>query len=345
VTDPVFVTASPDDPARLFILDKKGYVRLVKDGALVETPFLDVSQKISVGGERGLLGLAFHPCYGDNGRLFVYYTAQGDGKLTIEEYKRGQSADAADPMPVALVASITHVNNGAQPQGNHNGGMLAFGKDGFLYAGTGDGGGGGDADGNAQNKSILLGKMLRFDVSGSAATPAGNYPDADPAIWDIGLRNPWRYSFDRATGEMYIGDVGQGAWEEIDIEAPGTGHVNYGWHVAEGTHCYNAGTCDTTGFVAPITDYPHANGDNCVIGGYVYRGSKIAALAGTYLYSDNGSSVVRALQAQGGALVNGPVEITVGGADLAAVGCFGEDQAGELYVCDTTGGRVYRLAP
>jgi glucose/arabinose dehydrogenase len=299
---------------------------------------------VSAGSERGLLGLAFHPQYEQNGRFFVYYSAAPDGKLTIEEYKRSANPDEAGLTVVDTLASIVHVNSGGKEQVNHNGGMIGFGKDGYLYAGTGDGGDGGDLDNNAQNKSLLLGKMLRFDVSGAKAKPAGNYPGADPHIWDIGMRNPWRWSFDRATGEMYIGEVGQGAWEEVDIEAPGTGHINYGWHIMEGTHCFD-GACDKTGLKLPIIDYAHSGDDNAVIGGYVYRGSKIPALEGTYVFGDAGSAIVRALQAKNGVLLNGPAPVNVTGPVLKDIGSFGEDQTGELYLCDHVAGIVYRLEP
>lgn len=316
-----------------------GTIRIVAGGVLVPTPFLDVHALVSSGGERGLLGLAFHPGYGTNGRFWIHYTnLQGD--TVLAEYKRSESdPNVADPTAVREVFTLP------QPYANHNGGMIAFGPDGYLYMGLGDGGSSGDPQGNGQNLQTKLGKILRLDVDQYPAAPPGNVAGGDPQIWDWGLRNPWRFSFDRLTGDLYIADVGQSEWEEIDVEPAGTGHRNYGWNVMEGTHCYAPSSgCLTDGKVLPVTEYSHADGCS-VTGGYVYRGASIPCLQGRYLYSDYCSSRVWSFVWNGSAATDA-IELTAdldpGGTLLSAVSSFGEDSSGEIYL--TTGaGRVLRI--
>ncbi len=345
LASPLFVSGAPGDASKLYVVEQPGAIRIVQNGAVLSPAFLDVSSLTSDGGERGLLGLAFHPAYASNRRFYVYYTGDG-GRLVIAEYLRdGDDHNRAEPTASRILRTIEH------PAGNHNGGMLAFGPDGFLYLGTGDGGGGGDPDGNGQNPQVKLGKILRIDVDGENAPP-GNLAGADPDVWDLGLRNPFRFSFDRATGDLYIGDVGQNAFEEVDVEPNGQGGRNYGWNVMEGFACFRPSSgCDQTGLTLPAVDYPHDNGsdtDDCsVIGGYVYRGSAIPALVGRYLHADLCTRRVRSFVWNGSAAVS---ELDLSDelasiATLGAISSFGEDLNGELYVCDIAGGTVYRIDP
>src|SRR5690349_2696811 len=268
---PVFVTHAGDGSGRLFVVEKGGTIAILRDGQRAPDPFLDITDLVtSSGSEQGLLGLAFHPDYKNNGRFFVYYTAK-NGDDTLASYKVSSDADKADP------ASGTVMFAQSDPAPNHNGGMLAFGPDNYLYVGLGDGGSAGDPWGNGQNRNVLLGKLLRLDVDHAApyAIPPDNpWPsggDARPEVWAYGLRNPWRFSFDRATGDLYIGDVGQNQYEEIDFQPAGEpGGRNYGWNVREGLHCYQAQSCETNGFVEPVAEYSHAQGCS-ITGGYVYR--------------------------------------------------------------------------
>lgn len=342
--EPLFAVGAPGDRGRLYIVEKPGRVRIVENGVLRDRPFLDLGALTSKGGEQGLLGLAFHPAYAENGRLFVDYT-DTDGATVIAEYRRrGDDATAAAPDAVTVLRRI------AQPASNHNGGMIVFGADGFLYAGLGDGGGAGDPSKNGQNLLSKLGKILRLDVD-SAAPPPGNLAGADPDVWDYGLRNPFRFSFDRLTGDLYIGDVGQSDFEEVDVEPRGQGGRNYGWNVTEGFACFAPpNACDTTGITFPAVAYPHSSGsdrDDCsVIGGYVYRGQALPELAGRYLYGDFCSGRVRSFVWNGSAAVS-QVELTAAlgsSATIQALSSFGEDLDGELYVVDLTG-TVYRIDP
>ncbi len=278
--NPVYVTHARDD--RLFVVEQPGRIRIVQGGQLLAQPFLDITDRVRGGGEQGLLGLAFHPDYPANGRFFVNYTRRPDGATVVAEYR--VSADpnaAAAPERVLLVVP--------QPYANHNGGMVEFGPDRLLYIGLGDGGSAGDPGNRAQNRDELLGKMLRIDVDRGApyAIPRDN-PFAGGGgraeIFAGGLRNPWRFSFDRETGALWAGDVGQNAWEEIDIVRRGG---NYGWRVMEGAHCFRPPSgCRADGLELPVVEYPNGGGRCSVIGGYVYRGRRIPALVGTYVYGD-----------------------------------------------------------
>jgi glucose/arabinose dehydrogenase len=283
---PVAIANAGDGSNRLFVAEQAGRVRLIKGGVLQATPFLDISTKVSSDGERGLLGLAFPPGYAAKGHFYVYYTDLS-GTLTVARYRVGANPDVADANSEQVILSVAHART------NHNGGQLAFGPgDGYLYVALGDGGGGGDPDGNGQNTNTLLGKILRLDVESGAtpyAIPAGN-PFASgggrPEIWAYGLRNPWRFSFDRQTHDLFIADVGQALWEEVDYQPGGAaGGANYGWKIMEGMHCYNAATCDQAGLTLPVAEYDHSLGC-AVIGGYVYRGSAQPSLAGLYFYAD-----------------------------------------------------------
>ena len=320
LSNPVYVTHAGDGRGRLFVVEQPGRIRIVTGGALATPPFLDIASRVLAGGERGLLGLAFHPDY----------TRRPDGATVIAEYR--VSTDASLSAPDERVLLVIE-----QPYPNHNGGMIAFGGDGFLYIGMGDGGAGGDPQNRAQNPQELLGKMLRIDVNGRTpyAIPADNPFAAGggrPEVWALGLRNPWRFSFDRQTRELYAADVGQNAWEEIDVVRRGG---NYGWRLMEGAHCYKPARCDRQGLELPIAEYATASGRCSVTGGYVYRGPGIPALAGSYVYGDFCSGEIFALRG-GTQRVLLPTRM--------AISSFGEDEAGEMYVVDHRGG-VYRVIP
>ena len=280
---PVFVTGTGDGSGRLFAVEQPGTIRIVStDGTVVAKPFLDITSRLLSGGERGLLGLALHAGFATNGRFFVDYTRAprwSHGHQRVPRDRRHcRSGIRADPP------------DDPQPYANHNGGMVAFDPAGMLMIGMGDGGSGGDPQGNGQNRDALLGKLLRIDVD--SAKPYGlpkdnpflDAADTQPAIWDLGMRNPWRFSFDRQTGDLFIGDVGQDSWEEIDAERAGTGGLNYGWNLMEARHCFQAG-CDQAGLTLPVAEYSHQDGCS-VTGGYVYRGEALPDLVGGYLFSD-----------------------------------------------------------
>jgi glucose/arabinose dehydrogenase len=323
------------DPS-LYVATQYGRVVAIRDGRVDATPVLDLTGKISAGGEQGLLGLAFSP---DGRFLYVNYTDR-NGDTNVVEYGMGSTvADAGSARRVLFID---------QPFANHNGGNLAFGPDGYLYIGMGDGGSGFDPLHNGQNLGVLLGKMLRIDPrpSGGKAysIPSGNpfvgRPDRRPEIWDYGLRNPWRYSFDRETGDLWIGDVGQSAREEIDFERAGSpGGRNYGWNLMEGTVRQTEDL--PPGLVLPIYEYETHSGGTCaIVGGYVYRGRAIPSLQGAYLYSDNCAGVIRALRVRGGKVIQ---ERSLG-QQVDGFASFGQDQDGELYALSLTGG-VYKILP
>ncbi|MBW7916447.1 MAG: PQQ-dependent sugar dehydrogenase [Trueperaceae bacterium] len=336
---PVTITHAGD--ARLFVVQQGGQVRIIRDGALLKEPFLDVSDRVTTGGERGLLGLAFPPDYAASGRFYVYYTgANGESVLSRFEVTRG-NPDRADETSEEVL--LTH----DQPYSNHNGGQLAFGPDGYLYLGLGDGGSGGDPHGNGQDLGTLLAKLLRLDVSPETGyrVPADNpfvtTPGAKPEIWAYGLRNPWRFSFDRATGDLYIADVGQNAFEEVDFQPAGSrGGENYGWNVMEASHCYDAGSCDQAGLTLPVIEYPHGpQWGSSISGGYVYRGEAVPALAGRYVFADFSSGRIWSADPAAGWDVTPLLQTGFN------VSTFGEGVDGELYVADYSGGLIYRVAP
>jgi glucose/arabinose dehydrogenase len=344
LTVPLYLTAPPGDPTRLFIAEKGGAIRVVKDGALLPIPFLDLTGRVSTGAEQGLLGLAFDPAYADNGRFVVHYTDAGGNTVVSLFRVSAEDADRADP------ASETIVLTAEQPFSNHNGGQILFGPDGMLYVGLGDGGSGGDPGGRGQALTDLLGSILRVDVrTGTGYTippdnPFLGRPDASPEIWSFGLRNPWRFTFDRATGDLYIADVGQNAWEEVDVvpASAGAGRgANFGWNVTEGRHCYAAADCDLTRFTLPVLEYGHGEGCS-VTGGYVYRGAAIPALQGHYFYADYCQGWVRSFRLQDGQAVEPQQWPTL--APGGPITSFGQDAAGELYVLSAEG-RVSRIVP
>ncbi len=344
-TQPLFVTPAGDGSGRLFVVEQRGRVRVVEDGEVLDEPFLDVSDLVSCCGERGLLGLAFHPGFEENGLFYVNYT-NTSGNTVVAEYRASDDLTRADPGSGTTLLTIP------QPYGNHNGGHLAFGPDGYLYIGTGDGGSGGDPEENGQDLSTLLGALLRIDVDGGAATgeaysipesnPFVSTEGARPEIWAYGLRNPWRFSFDRETGDLWIGDVGQNEWEEIDVEpSGGAGGENYGWNVMEGAHCFEPATgCDETGLVLPVLEYPHSEGSS-VTGGYRYRGAALPELVGTYVFGDFTSGRIWGATENGDGGFSSEELVNAG----FRISTFGEDEAGELYVADYSGGTLYKLTP
>ena len=348
--------ASPEDlqqpndgSGRLFVVEQSGRIQIIDStGAREASPFLDVTGRSGFvsGGETGLLGLAFHPVYSQNGKFYVNYTRNHSGQLqtVIAEFTASPSnANFSDPNSENILLTVD------QPASNHKGGGLAFGKDGFLYIGLGDGGGEGDPNCNGQNINTLLGKILRIDVD-STHTSGLNYaipPDnpflgqnARAEIWLYGLRNPFRFSFDSANGNLWIGDVGQDSFEEVDMLTPSQGGANMGWNIREGAHAFTS-SCTQTGstLTDPIFDYDHSQGDVTVIGGFVYHGTKMPALAGEYVFGDFSSGRVWSLSGSGTSLTRANL-LTVGQGDLAA---FGEDQAGELYVVRYSSGTIERF--
>lgn len=342
LTFPLYLTAPPADANRLFIVEKTGAIRIVKDGTLLPTAFLDISGKVSGGGEQGLLGLAFDPNYASNGRFLVHYT-DPVGDTRVSTFRVSSDPDIADATSEQVIFTAT------QPYSNHNGGQLTFGPDGYLYLGLGDGGSANDPQGRAQDLSEPLGSILRLDVqAGSSYTvppdnPFVGQPAALPEIWSYGLRNPWRFSFDRANGDLYIADVGQSQFEEVDVapSALGSGKgINYGWNLMEGAHCLQ-GQCDPTGLTLPTFEYNHSQGCS-ITGGYVYRGSAIPALQGLYFYADFCDGWVRSFRYAGEAAteVTDWPALRPGG----SITSFGEDPVGELYVLDSRGS-VFKIVP
>ena len=336
LSSPVFVGHAGDGSGRLFILERAGLIRVLQPGQTNPTTFLDIRSKIKSGGEQGLLGLAFHPSYTSNGRFFVFYTQLNDGTLVIAEYTVSSDPNVANNAEKQIL-TIPHPTNT-----NHNGGMLAFGSDGYLYIGVGDGGSANDPPNNAQNLNMLLGKILRIDIdppSGPNAyvSPpdnpfAGSTPGRDE-IFAFGMRNPWRFSFDRITHQQWVGDVGQGAREEVDTPIVSGG--NYGWRVYEGTLCSNndPSLCIPSNFKPPVFDYSHSNGRCSLTGGYVYRGSQNALPAGTYVYGDYCSGEIFGW--------DGTTQTVLLDTSLS-ISSFGEDENGELYVVGL-GGSISKI--
>ncbi len=345
LASPVGIVNAADGSNRLFIVEQGGRIRVIKNGALLSTPFLNITGRIGTGGERGLLGLAFPPGFATTQRFYVYYT-NGSGDIVIARYRVSSgNADVADAASEQVIITIPHPG-----QSNHNGGQLAFGpQDGFLYAGTGDGGSGGDPPNNAQNTNVLLGKLLRLDVETANPTtytvpptnPFVGRAGFRPEIWALGVRNPWRFSFDRQTGDLYVADVGQGNSEEIDFQpAASVGGENYGWRVMEGFHCYPPGTttCNQTGLTLPVLEYDHSAGDCSVTGGYVYRAAAYPRMQGLYFYGDFCTGRIWALRRvssvwQSSLLLDTSFNITA----------FGEDEAGNLYAASYGTGQIYSV--
>jgi glucose/arabinose dehydrogenase len=338
--NPTHVTHAGDGSGRLFVTEKSGRIQVVREGTLLSTPFLSITDRVgSTGGEQGLLSVAFPPGYEDKGHFYVDYT-DTDGDTVVARYHVSVDTDVANPNNEEVI--LTHT----QPYANHNGGQLAFGPDGYLYIGMGDGGGGGDPEENAQDPTSLLGKLLRIDVE-SGATPYG-IPPSNPytettgyqdEIWALGLRNPWRFSFDRSTQDLYIGDVGQNDYEEIDLQpASSSGGENYGWNIMEGAHCHPSDPCDRTGLILPVAEYDHSVGCS-VTGGMVYRGRESSSLEGIYFYGDYCSGRIWGLREEQGRWRERLLVDT----DLT-IASFGEDELGNVYVADFRGGVIYRIS-
>lgn len=341
LSSPVFLTA-PDGDTRLFIVERGGSIRIVQDGELLPVPFLDIRGRTTTDGERGLLSMEFDPAYAENGFFYVYYTDL-NGDIAIERYRVSANSAQAESFSAVRILSIPHPRFS-----NHNGGLLRFGPDGYLYVGTGDGGSQGDPLANAQNNGVLLGKLLRIDVSAtSAGTPYAipatnpflNQPGRRAEIWAYGLRNPWRYAFDASTSLLYIADVGQNKREEIDIASTVQGGLNYGWNVMEGNVCFTSDACDSLGLTLPALEYSHDDGACAIVGGFVYRGAAIPGLQGLYLYSDLCAGLIKGLRYGNGAAA---AVMNFGRLARGTMLSFGEDAKREPYLL-TAEGNVYRI--
>jgi glucose/arabinose dehydrogenase len=341
LVNPLYVVHAGDGSGAVYIVEQAGRIRTARDGKLRDAPFLDITDRVQAGGERGLLGVAFPPNYAGKRRFYVNYTRRPDGNTVIARYRVAADSGSADPASEEVLLVIK------QPFANHNGGQIAFGPDGFLYIGTGDGGSGGDPLNNGQSTATLLGKLLRIDVESESAPyaiPRGNpFARRDgfrEEIWAYGLRNPWRFSFDRLTGDLYVADVGQDAREEVNVRpATSGGGENYGWNIMEGSRCFRESDCDRTGLVFPVTEYDHSQGCS-VTGGYVYRGKADPRMQGVYFYGDYCSGKIWGLRHEGkkwrnALLLESP----------HAISSFGEDEAGNLYVTDHRRGTVLELVP
>ncbi|MCE9579279.1 MAG: PQQ-dependent sugar dehydrogenase [Deltaproteobacteria bacterium] len=351
LSSPVLVTAPAGDP-RIFILEQPGRIRLIgADGILRDTPYLDLGDAcIQTGGEQGLLGLAFHPKFAENGKFYIDYTRASDGAEVIAEYTTTPAAETVTSAPRELIVQ-------EDPASNHNGGMLAFGPDGYLYISIGDGGGGGDSFHNGQNQQTLMAKILRIDVdhpdSGKPyGIPADNPWKAGPGVPEMfvwGLRNPWRFSIDQQTGDVFIGDVGQGTTEEVDVIPHGTSGQNLGWSVFEGDGCFdnNPGCADATPFTPPVVAYNRVNTGQCsVVGGYVYRGACMPDLVGTYFYGDYCSGEIDTFIYAGGAAtskMSRTSDVDPDGLLKGRLSSFGTDGYDELYATAVSSGRVFRI--
>jgi glucose/arabinose dehydrogenase len=338
LASPVFVTGARDGTNRLFIVEQAGTIRVMPAGGGAPALFLDIRSRVRAGGEQGLLGLAFHPSYSINRRFFVYYTRTADGAIVISEYSASSGNPNAADTTERVLLTIPHPSFS-----NHNGGMLAFGPDGYLYIGVGDGGSGNDPPNNAQNRNVLLGKLLRIDVDRQAgglpyAIPSSNpfagFIDGRDEIFAYGFRNPWRFAFDRQTAQLWVADVGQGSREEVNTPIQHGG--NYGWRVFEGSACTNndPGLCVSSNYAFPVFEYGHTGGRCSITGGYVYRGSRNSFPSGLYVYGDFCSGEIFTW--------NGTSQQTVLDTSLS-ISSFGEDDAGEIYVV-ALNGAVNRLA-
>ncbi len=353
---PIGIVNSQDGSNRLFVIEQSGKVRIIKDGALLPIPLIDITTKIDklngLYSEKGLLGLAFHPQFKTNGKFYLYYSAPAslkgmDNTTVISEFTVTPGADVTNKTEKVILKID-------EPESNHNGGQMAFGKDGYLYIGVGDGGGGGDkhgTTGNGQNLNSLLGKILRIDISGvtAYASPADNpfvNKDGRDEIYCYGMRNPWRFSFDRKTGELFCADVGQNEYEEVDIIEKGK---NYGWRIMEGRHCYSpADNCNMIGLTMPVDEFNHEIG-KCVIGGYVYRGTKYPDMQGKYIFGDWTGVFFMLLQPAGSTAWERRALTVANPIGNFYINSFGEDEAGEIYVCGQTAigpsksGKLYRI--
>ncbi len=347
LAQPVHITHAGDGNGRIFVVEQPGRISIIKNGTLQAAPFLDITARVLFNGERGLLSVAFPPLFVSKNYFYVYYVDLA-GNIRVSRFSVTANPDVADPGSEVSILTIAHPTFP-----NHYGGQLAFGPDGFLYLGTGDGGGGGDPNNNAQNTAVLLGKLLRIDVE-SGSVPYAIPPDNPFAgsqvsrqeIWAYGLRNPFRFSFDRLTGDLYIGDVGQNLFEEVDIQpAASAGGENYGWNIMEGFSCFNSAnfnsplpSCNTAGLTLPVFSYSHALGNCAIIGGFVYRGQVVRAMQGLYFYGDECSGRMWGLRSAGPSVQNSLLFDTP-----FVITSFGEDQAGQLYVTSYGNGEIFRV--
>lgn len=339
---PVHITHAGDNSGRIFIVEQRGRIRKLDKGI-----FLDISDRVrspfsSGGNEEGLLSLAFPPGFGSSKDHFYVYYTRTDGNNQVSRFSTNGDPEIANPNSEEQIMTIDHPTFS-----NHNGGQLFFGGDGFLYIGTGDGGGGGDPDKNGQDPNSLLGKLLRIDVESGVdpyqippSNPFVGQPDHRGEIWALGLRNPWRFSFDRLTGDIYIGDVGQSSWEEVDFQPENSpGGENYGWNIKEGLECYNAADCNDLGMTDPVHVYPtHDEGTCSITGGYVYRGQKYPGLLGLYIYADYCNGNIWGLKNDAGGWVNQLLLDT-----SLSISTFGENENGELFLADISGGNIYQI--
>ena len=333
---------TPDDGSgRIFIVQQSGTIRIISGGSLLPTPFLDISSKVNFdGGEQGLLGLAFHPNYSQNKLFYLNYDRLSGGQMqtVIAEYQLSPDPNAADPASERILLMVN------QPFPNHKGGQMAFGPDGFLYIAFGDGGSEGDPMGNGQNRQTLLGKIVRIGVDAPFSTGLQYaIPSDNPfvgtsdrgEIWAYGFRNPWRFSFERGTGRLFVADVGQDKYEEVDLVQKG---LNYGWNTMEGAHCFNPPSgCNMTGLTLPIAEYDHSEGDT-EIGGYVYHGTAVPSLVGTYVFGDFSNGKIWQLTESSGTWTR--TSLLSSGHNMST---FGQDAAGELYVVDYVNGSVFKI--
>ncbi len=340
---PVYLTHAGDGSGRLFVVEQAGRIYVITDARSPAALYLDITTLVdSSANERGLLSVAFHPDFKSNGLFFINYTRKPDGATVIARYRVSSDPNVADPGSAIVILTIP------QPEANHNGGLVQFGPDGYLYIGMGDGGGQGDRHGtmgNGQNLGSLLGKLLRIDVNGNpysipASNPFQARAGARPEIWAYGLRNPWRWSFDRRTGDLYIADVGQDTYEEIDFQpAADPGGENYGWRLMEGKHCFNPSSgCEQPGLTLPVAEYDHSRGCS-VTGGYVYRGARYPWLDGLYFFADYCSGIVWTLNRN----PPGAWEMVERTRLSFQPSSFGQDPAGELYLVGHDDGTIYRL--
>jgi glucose/arabinose dehydrogenase len=335
--NPLYLTSPAGDP-RLFVLEQAGRIRIIKNGQLLTRPFLDITSRVSSGGERGLLSVAFHPAYSSNGFFYVNFTDLS-GNTRVERFTVSSDPDVADATTSKLILTVT------QPFANHNGGLNVFGPDGMLYIGLGDGGNSGDPLHNGQSLSTLLGKILRIDVD--HGDPYAIPPDnpfvgksgARGEIWAYGLRNPWRFAFDGLGGLFYVADVGEASFEEVDVVVANRGGVNYGWNIMEGASCFLATSCNQTSLELPALVYDHSGGACAITGGYVYRGAAIPEIIGHYFYSDYCLGFLKSFRYQNGSAFE-QNNWDVG--SIGSITSFGQDAAGELYMTSSNG-RVYRI--
>jgi glucose/arabinose dehydrogenase len=352
LSSPLYLCSPPGDTTRQFIVEQTGRIKIIKNGVLLARPFLNITDRISVSSERGLLSLAFHPSYASNRYFYVNYT-NAIGSVVLSRFQTtAADPDSCDRTTEHIIMTVV------EPEANHNGGTVAFGPDGYLYFGLGDGGGGGDNHGtigNGQNLNTLLGKILRINIdSGSTYAIPPDNPFVGVAgmdeIWAYGVRNPWRMSFDKTTGDLYIADVGQDTYEEVDFQPVGSpGGQNYGWRLMEGYHCYNPSTnCNPGGLTLPIDEYNHSLGCS-ITGGFVYRGCRIPDLQGTYFYADYCTGRIWSFRYDGVAKTDSmerTTELAPGnGLSIGNISSFGEDARGELYIIDIAAGNVFKIIP